>query len=180
MGDKRVYGYIIVLRAVTTTDFMTAEACEFLLVGEGWWKRERLIGVVEFPWSFLQRVMTRIINEVHGYVFCLSMRHSLLSSLQTSLPDPPSYPSRSLSSINSTNSLTASAASPTTSRASHQERLSSSDHSTRVYRGKIFFLEWDAKNRGEAKVGVGVGREEPLSVLRERFRAKNISSALQG
>ena len=29
MGDKRVYGYIIVLRAVTTTDFMTAEACEF-------------------------------------------------------------------------------------------------------------------------------------------------------
>lgn len=29
-GDKRVYGYIIILRAVTTTDFMTAEACEFL------------------------------------------------------------------------------------------------------------------------------------------------------
>jgi GMP synthase (glutamine-hydrolysing) len=29
MGDKRVYGYIIILRAVTTTDFMTAEACEF-------------------------------------------------------------------------------------------------------------------------------------------------------
>ena len=28
MGDKRVYGYIIILRAVTTTDFMTAEACE--------------------------------------------------------------------------------------------------------------------------------------------------------
>lgn len=29
MGDNRVYGYIIILRAVTTTDFMTAEACEF-------------------------------------------------------------------------------------------------------------------------------------------------------
>ncbi|RFU34016.1 hypothetical protein B7463_g2308, partial [Scytalidium lignicola] len=47
MGDKRVYGYIIVLRAVTTTDFMTAEA-------------------FEFPWTFLQRVTNRIINEVHG------------------------------------------------------------------------------------------------------------------
>jgi GMP synthase (glutamine-hydrolysing) len=47
MGDKRVYGYIIVLRAVTTTDFMTAEA-------------------FNFPWDFLQRVMNRIVNEVHG------------------------------------------------------------------------------------------------------------------
>ena len=28
MGDNRVYGYIIILRAVVTTDFMTAEACE--------------------------------------------------------------------------------------------------------------------------------------------------------
>lgn len=27
-GDKRVYGYIIILRAVCTTDFMTATACE--------------------------------------------------------------------------------------------------------------------------------------------------------
>jgi GMP synthase (glutamine-hydrolysing) len=66
MGDNRVYGYvshpgspfcacgadsrqIIVLRAVTTTDFMTAEA-------------------YNFPWDFLQRVMNRIVNEVHGYV----------------------------------------------------------------------------------------------------------------
>lgn len=47
MGDKRVYGYIIILRAVTTTDFMTAEA-------------------FEFSWTFLQRVTNRIINEVHG------------------------------------------------------------------------------------------------------------------
>ncbi|KAF1812793.1 GMP synthase [Eremomyces bilateralis CBS 781.70] len=47
MGDRRVYGYIIVLRAVTTTDYMTAEA-------------------FEFPWDFLQRVMNRIVNEVHG------------------------------------------------------------------------------------------------------------------
>ncbi|KAL2267260.1 hypothetical protein VTJ83DRAFT_4537 [Remersonia thermophila] len=47
MGDKRVYGYIIILRAVTTTDYMTAEA-------------------FNFPWDFLQRVMNRIVNEVHG------------------------------------------------------------------------------------------------------------------
>jgi GMP synthase PP-ATPase subunit len=42
-------GQIIVLRAVTTTDYMTAEA-------------------FNFPWDFLQRVMNRIVNEVHGYV----------------------------------------------------------------------------------------------------------------
>ncbi|KAF4634208.1 hypothetical protein G7Y89_g3910 [Cudoniella acicularis] len=47
MGDKRVYGYMIILRAVTTTDFMTAES-------------------FEFSWPFLQRVTNRIINEVHG------------------------------------------------------------------------------------------------------------------
>jgi GMP synthase PP-ATPase subunit len=40
---------IIILRAVTTTDYMTAEA-------------------FNFPWDFLQRVMNRIVNEVHGYV----------------------------------------------------------------------------------------------------------------
>ncbi|KAK4161045.1 class I glutamine amidotransferase-like protein [Cladorrhinum sp. PSN259] len=47
MGDKRVYGYIIILRAVTTTDYMTAEA-------------------FNFPWEVLQRIMNRIVNEVHG------------------------------------------------------------------------------------------------------------------
>jgi GMP synthase (glutamine-hydrolysing) len=47
MGDKRVYGYIVILRAVNTLDFMTAEA-------------------FEFPWTFLQRVMNRIVNEVDG------------------------------------------------------------------------------------------------------------------
>ena len=34
---------------MTTTDYMTAEA-------------------FNFPWDFLQRVMNRIVNEVHGYV----------------------------------------------------------------------------------------------------------------
>jgi GMP synthase (glutamine-hydrolysing) len=30
MGDQRQFGYAIILRAVTTQDFMTAEACEYL------------------------------------------------------------------------------------------------------------------------------------------------------
>ena len=45
MGDFRTYDYAIVLRAVETSDFMTAQASEI-------------------PWSVLQRVMTRIVNEV--------------------------------------------------------------------------------------------------------------------
>ncbi|EED14082.1 GMP synthase [Talaromyces stipitatus ATCC 10500] len=47
MGDNRVYGYIIILRAVTTTDFMTAEP-------------------YDFDHSLLKRIATRIVNEVHG------------------------------------------------------------------------------------------------------------------
>ena len=47
MGDQRVYGYIVQLRAVQTTDFMTAT-------------------VFEFSFAFLQRVSTRIVNEVQG------------------------------------------------------------------------------------------------------------------
>ena len=47
MGDFRTYDYAVALRAVSTADFMTAEA-------------------VEIPWEVLQRVMTRIINEVKG------------------------------------------------------------------------------------------------------------------
>lgn len=45
MGDFRTYDYAVALRAVETSDFMTAEA-------------------VEIPWHVLQKVMTRIINEV--------------------------------------------------------------------------------------------------------------------
>ena len=45
MGDFRTYDYAIALRAVTTSDFMTAEAAEI-------------------PWDVLQRTMTRIVNEV--------------------------------------------------------------------------------------------------------------------
>ena len=47
MGDERTYDYAIALRAVTTSDFMTAEAADI-------------------PFEVLQRVMTRIINEVKG------------------------------------------------------------------------------------------------------------------
>ncbi|MBD5137387.1 MAG: glutamine-hydrolyzing GMP synthase [Lachnospiraceae bacterium] len=47
MGDERTYDYAIALRAVCTSDFMTAEAAQI-------------------PWEVLQVVMNRIINEVKG------------------------------------------------------------------------------------------------------------------
>ena len=47
MGDERTYDYAVALRAVNTTDFMTAEASEI-------------------PWEVLQKVVSRIINEVRG------------------------------------------------------------------------------------------------------------------
>ena len=47
MGDERTYDYAVVLRAVETVDFMTAEASRI-------------------PFDVLQRVMSRIINEVKG------------------------------------------------------------------------------------------------------------------
>lgn len=47
MGDHRTYGLAVVLRAVLTSDFMTAEAAEL-------------------PWNVLQTCMNRIINEVKG------------------------------------------------------------------------------------------------------------------
>jgi GMP synthase (glutamine-hydrolysing) len=46
-GDHRTYGLAVVLRAVLTSDFMTAEAAEI-------------------PWPVLQKCMNRIINEVKG------------------------------------------------------------------------------------------------------------------
>ncbi len=47
MGDERTYDYAVVLRAVKTIDFMTAEAADI-------------------PFTLLQTVMNRIINEVRG------------------------------------------------------------------------------------------------------------------
>ena len=47
MGDERTYDYAVALRAVITSDFMTAEAAEI-------------------PYAVLSRVMNRIINEVKG------------------------------------------------------------------------------------------------------------------
>jgi len=47
MGDERTYDYAVALRAVRTVDFMTAESAEI-------------------PFSVLQTVMSRIINEVRG------------------------------------------------------------------------------------------------------------------
>ncbi len=48
MGDGRTYENVVALRAVQTTDFMTAH-----------W--------AELPYSLLARVSNRIINEVHGF-----------------------------------------------------------------------------------------------------------------
>ncbi|MBR0376216.1 MAG: GMP synthase (glutamine-hydrolyzing), partial [Firmicutes bacterium] len=46
MGDFRTYDYAVALRAVNTSDFMTATAAEI-------------------PWNVLQKTMTRIVNEVN-------------------------------------------------------------------------------------------------------------------
>lgn len=46
MGDERTYDYMVALRAVTTTDFMTAE-------------------FAELPWEVLGNISNRIVNEVN-------------------------------------------------------------------------------------------------------------------
>ena len=45
MGDFRTYDYAVALRAVTTSDFMTAEAAKL-------------------PWELIEKVTSRIVNEV--------------------------------------------------------------------------------------------------------------------
>ena len=47
MGDKRQYDYVVALRAVKTVDFMTAS-------------------VKEIPYKLLNKISTRIVNEVPG------------------------------------------------------------------------------------------------------------------
>ncbi|MBQ9827254.1 MAG: glutamine-hydrolyzing GMP synthase [Lachnospiraceae bacterium] len=47
MGDERTYDYAVVLRAVNTVDFMTAEAAQL-------------------PWELINTVSSRIVNEVSG------------------------------------------------------------------------------------------------------------------
>ncbi|MCD8078794.1 MAG: glutamine-hydrolyzing GMP synthase [Lachnospiraceae bacterium] len=47
MGDERTYDYAVALRAVHTSDFMTADAAQI-------------------PWEVLGKVTTRIVNEVRG------------------------------------------------------------------------------------------------------------------
>ena len=47
IGDERTYDYAVALRAVTTSDFMTAESADL-------------------PWEVLGKVTTRIVNEVKG------------------------------------------------------------------------------------------------------------------
>jgi GMP synthase (glutamine-hydrolysing) len=47
MGDGRTYEYVVSLRAVETSDFMTADSAEL-------------------PYALLKKVSSRIINEVRG------------------------------------------------------------------------------------------------------------------
>ena len=47
MGDERTYDYAVVLRAVNTSDFMTAESAQL-------------------PWEVLMKATNRIVNEVKG------------------------------------------------------------------------------------------------------------------
>ena len=47
MGDERTYDYAVALRAVSTSDFMTAESAQL-------------------PWEVLGKVTSRIVNEVKG------------------------------------------------------------------------------------------------------------------
>ena len=47
MGDFRTYDYAIALRAVNTSDFMTADSAQI-------------------PWEVLRRATNRIVNEVKG------------------------------------------------------------------------------------------------------------------
>ena len=47
MGDERTYDYAVALRAVTTSDFMTAESAKI-------------------PWEVLEKVTNRIVNKVKG------------------------------------------------------------------------------------------------------------------
>ena len=47
MGDKRQYGFVVAIRAVNTTDFMTATS-------------------TPIPHKLLNNISSRIINEVNG------------------------------------------------------------------------------------------------------------------
>ena len=47
MGDERTYDYAVALRAVNTSDFMTADCAKI-------------------PWEVLERVANRVVNEVKG------------------------------------------------------------------------------------------------------------------
>lgn len=64
MGDGRTYDYTLALRAVTTSDFMTAD-----------WAR--------IPYDVLDKISTRIVNEVKGI-------NRIVYDITSKPPPPPS------------------------------------------------------------------------------------------
>ena len=79
MGDNRVHAQAIILRAVVTTDFMTAK-------------------FFRFDWDFLERVSSRIVNEIDGVCrvlydsktfFLHASRLCLKANIMTATSKPP-------------------------------------------------------------------------------------------
>ena len=68
-GDDREEGYIIIVRAVVTTDFMTASAYHFD------WDFRKVVASVSHThrtdFGLVDRLSTRIVNEVDG-VTCVT------------------------------------------------------------------------------------------------------------
>ena len=78
MGDERTYDYAVALRAVTTTDFMTAES-------------------YNVPWDVLGTVTSRIVNEVQAM-------STVCSTIAPVSPPPPSS-SNNLQTLKSIDAL---------------------------------------------------------------------------
>lgn len=90
MGDSRVYGYLIILRAVTSLDFMSAEPFEFP------------------SFDLLKAISRRIVNEVDGVSRVLYGMNSrqIMVIIITYHHRPPLIPRHPLfNSIPSTNYL---------------------------------------------------------------------------
>lgn len=73
MGDKREYGYIVILRAVRTNDFskLSCFPNDLLWSVPRWATANQAWFIVtadayEFDWALLKKITSRIVNEIHG------------------------------------------------------------------------------------------------------------------